>query len=177
MGNHDTAFINNTDVMKNGKEMNVAMRSALDREFVEASETVKLSLRQFLFSQPLAVKCPNRIFLSHSLPAEREAYKFDPRIFERQLRIIDIVKPGSAYLLTWGRNHSQQLLNKMAEVLDADIFILGHQRQETGCCRAGNNLIIIATDHDHGCILPIDLAKSYTIENLLDLIIPVAAIA
>ncbi|MCJ7729142.1 MAG: metallophosphoesterase [Sedimentisphaerales bacterium] len=177
MGNHDTAFINNSQVMKNGKEMNVAMRAALDREFVHASEGIKLAIKQFLFSQPLAVRCPSRIFISHSLPADRYAAKFDHRILDRQLRINDVVRPGSAYLLTWGRSHSQQLLDKMADVLDADILILGHQRQESGCCRAGSNLIIIASDHNHGCILPIDLAKSYTIEELLDLIIPVAAIA
>jgi len=177
MGNHDTAFISNTDVMKNGKEMNVAMRSALDREFRHASERVKLAIKQFLFSQPLAVKCDNGILVCHSLPGDHYAEKFDKRIFERQLRINDIIRPGSAYLLTWGRSHSQRLLDVMSKSLDADTFILGHQRQETGCSKAGNNLIIIASDHDHGCVLPIDLAKSYTVENLLQLIIPLAAIA
>ena len=177
MGNHDTAFISNTDVMKNGKEMNVAMRSALDREFRHASERVKLAIKQFLFSQPLAVKCVNGILACHSLPGDHYADKFDKRIFERQLRINDIIRPGSAYLLTWGRSHSQRLLDAMAKSLDADIFILGHQKQETGCSKAGNNLIIIASDHDHGCILPTDLAKSYTVEELLKLIIPLAAIA
>jgi Calcineurin-like phosphoesterase len=177
MGNHDTAFISNTDVMKNGKEMNVAMRSALDREFRHASERVKLAIKQFLFSQPLAVKCNNGILVCHSLPGDHYADKFDKRIFERQLRINDIIRPGSAYLLTWGRSHSQRLLDAMSKSLDADTFILGHQRQETGCSKAGNNLIIIASDHDHGCVLPIDLAKSYTVEKLLQLIIPLAAIA
>ena len=177
MGNHDTAFISNTDVMKNGKEMNVAMRSALDREFRHASERVKLAIKQFLFSQPLAVKCDNGILVCHSLPGDHYAEKFDKRIFERQLRINDIIRPGSAYLLTWGRSHSQRLLDVMSKSLDTDIFILGHQRQETGCSKAGNNLIIIASDHDHGCVLPIDLAKSYTVEKLLQLIIPLAAIA
>jgi hypothetical protein len=177
MGNHDTAFISNTDVMKNGKEMNVAMRSALDREFRHASERVKLAIKQFLFSQPLAVKCNNGILICHSLPGDHYADKFDKRIFERQLRINDIIRPGSAYLLTWGRSHSQRLLDAMSKSLDADTFILGHQRQETGCSKAGNNLIIIASDHDHGCVLPIDLAKSYTVEKLLQLIIPLAAIA
>ena len=177
MGNHDTAFISNTDVMKNGKEMNVAMRSALDREFRHASERVKLAIKQFLFSQPLAVKCDNGILVCHSLPGDHYADKFDKRIFERQLRINDIIRPGSAYLLTWGRSHSQRLLDVMSKSLDADTFILGHQRQETGCSKAGNNLIIIASDHDHGCVLPIDLAKSYTVDKLLQLIIPLAAIA
>jgi hypothetical protein len=177
MGNHDTAFISNTDVMKNGKEMNVAMRSALDREFRHASERVKLAIKQFLFSQPLAVKCDNGILICHSLPGDHYADKFDKRIFERQLRINDIIRPGSAYLLTWGRSHSQRVLDAMSKSLDAETFILGHQRQETGYSKAGNNLIIIASDHDHGCILPIDLAKSYTVDKLLQLIIPLAAIA
>jgi Icc-related predicted phosphoesterase len=177
MGNHDTAFISNTDVMKNGKEMNVAMRSALDREFRHASERVKLAIKQFLFSQPLAVKCANGILICHSLPGDHYADKFDKRIFERQLRINDIIRPGSAYLLTWGRSHSQRLLDAMSKSLDADTFVLGHQRQETGCSKAGDNLIIIASDHDHGCILPIDLTRSYTAEELLKLIIPLAAVA
>ncbi len=177
MGNHDTAFINNAKVMKNGKEMNVAMRSALDREFSRTSEKVKLAIKQFLFSQPLAIRCANRIFIAHSLPADRYVDKFDHSILERQLKINDVVRPGSAYLLTWGRKHSQKLLDKMAQILDADIFILGHQRQETGYRIVGANLMIIASDHDHGCILPIDLAKSYTVEQLMKLTKPLAAIA
>lgn len=177
MGNHDTAFINNAKVMKNGKEMNAAMRSALDREFLRASEKVKLAIKQFLFSQPLAIRCANRIFIAHSLPADRYVNKFDHSILERQLKINDVVRPGSAYLLTWGRKHSQKLLDKMAKILDADIFILGHQRQETGYRIVGANLMIIASDHDHGCILPIDLAKSYTVEQLMKLTKPLAAIA
>ena len=59
MGNHDTSFINNSRVMKGGKEMNQSLREAMDREFGEDSEEVKLSMRQFLFSQPLAIRCPN----------------------------------------------------------------------------------------------------------------------
>ena len=33
MGNHDTVFINNSEVMKEGKEMNRAMCAALKREY------------------------------------------------------------------------------------------------------------------------------------------------
>jgi hypothetical protein len=177
MGNHDTAFINNANVMKNGKEMNASMRAAVEREYSRAGGDIKLAIKQFLFSQPLAVRCENRIFISHSLPASNEADKFDPRILDRQLRINDIVKPGSAYMLTWGRSHSQHLLDKMAKVLDADIFVLGHQRQEQGYNRAGHNLIILASDHNHGCILPLNVCKTYTVEELLSLIIPLSAIA
>ena len=176
MGNHDTAFINNSEVMKNGKEMNRAMRLALDREFQGAGSDVELAIRQFLFSQPLAVRCDNRIWVSHSLPGDRYIDKFDPNILDRQLKINDVVRPGSAYLLTWGRKHSQTLLDKMAGLFDVDIFILGHQWQEEGWCQAGKNLIIIASDHDHGCLLSISLAESYTVEQLIDSIAPLTSI-
>jgi len=177
MANHDTTFINNGQVIKNGKEMNRSMRLALDREFQENSHDIKTAITQFFFSQPLAVQCPNRIWLSHSLPADRYLDSFDKSIFYRKLKFEDTAMPGSAYFLTWGRRHSQQTLDKMAEMLDVDIFILGHQRQQAGFSLAGNNLIIIASDHNHGCLLPINLSKSYTIQQLTDSIVPLASIS
>jgi len=177
MGNHDTAFINSSEVMKDGKEMNRAMRLALDREFQKAGADIELAIRQFLFSQPLAIRCENRIWVSHSLPGDRFINKFDPKILDRPLKVNDVVRPGSAYLLTWGRKHSQALLDKMAKLFDVDIFILGHQPQEQGWSRASDNLIIIASNHNHGCLLSIDLAKSYTIEQLIDSIVPLASIS
>ena len=177
MGNHDTAFINNSEVMKEGREMNRAMHAALEREFQRSAGEVELAAKQFLFSQPLAVRCDNRIWMSHSLPGDRFREKFDPEILRRPLKVNDVVRPGSAYLLTWGRKHSQDLLDKMAELLDSDIFVLGHQPQEQGWSQAGRNLIILASNHDHGCLLCIDPAKSYTVEQLIESIVPLASVA
>jgi predicted phosphodiesterase len=177
MGNHDSAFICDNEVIKNGKEMNRAIRSALNGEFRQDSHAVIEAIIQLLFSQPLAVRCENRIWLSHSLPSDRHFDDFDRQIFDRPLTHADTSKPGSAYLLIWGRKHSQELLDKMAKLLDADIFILGHQAQECGWSQAGNNLIIIASDHNHGCILPIDLARAYTTEQLIDALVPLTSIA
>ena len=176
MGNHDTAFINQAQVMKNGKEMNTSMLSALKAKFGEDTESVELAMRRFLFSEPLAVKCPSKIWLSHSLPDDRYVNKFDKRIFDRELKIHDVVKPNSAYLLTWGRRHTQETLDKMAQLLDADIFVLGHQPQEKGFSQPAQNLLIIASDHNHGVLLPLDLSVSYTIEQLVDSIVPLASI-
>ena len=176
MGNHDTAYINNSEVMKDGKEMNRAMRSAIKREFKKAAADIISAIGRYLFSQPLAVRCENRIWISHSLPSDRMANKFDPKIMDRQLKGDDLVKPGSAYLLTWGRNMSQELLDKMAQLFDVDLFVLGHQPQEVGWCQAGKNLIIIASNHNHGRLLPIDLARSYTVEQLIEALVPMASL-
>jgi predicted phosphodiesterase len=177
MGNHDTTFINNSRVMKSGREMNQALRAAMDRRFGADSEKVKLAMRQFLFSQPLAVRCPNRIWLSHSLPSDRYADYFDFNLFKRKLKINDVVKPGDAYILTWGRRISQKNLDRFARVLDVDIFIVGHQPHSKGYSQAANNLLVLASDHTHGCLLPIDLTRFYTIEGLIQSIVPIASIA
>jgi hypothetical protein len=177
MGNHDTAFINNSEVMKDGREMNRAMSQAIEREFPQNADEVKLAIRQNLFSQPLAVRAENGIWASHSLPGDRMVDKFDPKILHRQLKVNDVVRPGSAYLLTWGRRHSQALLDKLAKQFDINVFILGHQPQEKGWNRAGENLIIIASNHNHGCLIPVDLAQSYTVEQLIESIVPLASLS
>jgi len=177
MGNHDTALISDSKVMKSGKEMNRAMRAALQREFGGDAEQILAAIREFLFSQPLGVKTCNRIWMSHSLPSDRLVDRFDPEIFERPLTVDDIARPGSAYILTWGRRHSQSLLDRMASLLDADFLVLGHQPQDKGWCRAGANVIILACDHNHGCILPVDLSSRYDIDELSERILPLTSIA
>jgi hypothetical protein len=156
--------------------MNRALRQAMEREFKQNYKDIQLALKKFLSSQPLAIRCDNRIWLSHSLPSDKLIDKFDPQIFDNPLKDSDFKKPGSAYILTWGRKHSQALLDKMAQLFDVDIFVLGHQPQEKGWSKAGRNLIIIASDHNHGCLLPVDLTKNYTIDELINSMVALTSI-
>ncbi|UCD52649.1 MAG: metallophosphoesterase [Phycisphaerales bacterium] len=177
MGNHDTACICSSEVMKNGKEMNRAMSAALERQFQDATSDVALALRQFLFSQPLAVRCKNRVWVSHSLPGDRYVDSFDQSIFDRELKINDCERPGDVYTLTWGRRHSQDALDTLAGRFDVDLFVVGHQAQPRGWCQAGSNILILASDHNHGCLLEIDLTKSWTAAQLAERITPLASIS
>ena len=177
LANHDTAFINNSDVMKSGKEMNASMRAAMQRRFGNQIKDVESAIERFLFSQPLAVRCPNRIWISHSLPSDRMIEKFDFTIFDRELKINDIVRPNSAYLLTWGRVHSSKTLGFLAKQFDVDLFVLGHQIQETGWMSNNENLIIIDSQHNHGHLVHIDLDRRYTIKTLTDSLVPLASIS
>jgi hypothetical protein len=176
LANHDTAFITNSEVMKNGKEMNASMRQAMKRRFGNRTKDVESAIERFLFSQPLAVKCPNRIWLSHSLPSDRMIGKFDFSIFDRNLKISDIVRPNSAYLLTWGRKQSRESLKMLAEKFGVDFFVLGHQVQESGWMSNEENMIIIDSQHSHGHILHIDLSCQYNIKTLAGCLVPIASI-
>ncbi|MCE5340964.1 MAG: metallophosphoesterase [Planctomycetaceae bacterium] len=176
LANHDTAFINNSDVMKGGKEMNASMRAALKRKYGSRMKAVESAIERFLFSQPLAVKTANRIWISHSLPADRNVDKFDFSIFDRHLKVSDIVRPNSVYTLTWGRNQSEESLNFFAGKLDVDLFVLGHQVQETGWSSNNKNLIIIDSQHNHGHLIRVELDAEYTIDKLIKSLVPIASI-
>ena len=176
LANHDTAFITNSEVMKNGKEMNAAMRLAMRRRFGDKTKDVESAIERFLFSQSLAVKCPNGIWISHSLPSDRMIKKFDFSIFDRHLKISDIVRPNSAYLLTWGRRHSKETIKMFAEKLGVDFFVLGHQVQESGWTSNNENMLVIDSQHNHGYLLHIDLRSRYDIKTLADCLVPIASI-
>lgn len=176
LANHDTAFINDSDVMKAGKEMNALMRAAMRRRFESWTKNVESAIEQFLFSQPLAARCLNRIWISHSLPSDRQADKFDFSVFHRQLKVSDIVKPNSAYLLTWGRGQSNKTFDFFAKQLDVDFLVLGHQLQEDGWTSNNVNMIILDSQHNHGYLLHIKLDSPYTIDKLIGSLVPIASI-
>lgn len=176
MGNHDTAFISHSEVMKNGKEMNDSMRSALKRDYKEYAEDIDLEIARVLFAQPLAVRCPNGIMISHSLPAGRFIDKFDPEILDKKLKVNDIVRPGSAYIWTWGRHQKKEIIKKLAKMLSVDIFIVGHQPQEQGFDSSREGIIIIASEHSHGVFMKFNCDTKYSQQQLAETIVLLASI-
>lgn len=177
LGNHDTAIINDNNVLKAGKEMNEAMKAAMKRCYCDEYHLVMDALRKYLLSQFLAVRTPNRIWMSHSLPADRYVEGFDTDVFQKHLKPNDLKRSKPVYLLTWGRRHSKEAIEKLCRLFEVDIFILGHQPQESGFAHTQENLIILASDHNHGCLIQFDLAQSYSAVDLIGSIVPVASIA
>lgn len=176
LGNHDTAVVCNSAVLKCGREMNRAMKDAMKRHYDDYFLEVMNAMVEYLLSQPLAVRCPNGIWISHSLPADTFVDMFDLSIFNRPYTLEDIERPNPVYLLTWGRRHSAEALDRLGKMLDVDVFILGHQPQEMGWGRIGNNTLILASEHNYGCILFFNLAQNYTADSLVRNIIPLSEI-
>ncbi len=176
MGNHDTAIVVDNDVLKAGKEMNTAMKSAMRRHFWDDYEEAMGALRGYLLSQPIAVRCANRIWMSHSLPEQRFVSGFDMGVFERKLLSGDMLRPEPLYKLTWGRRQSVEAIEQMGRLLDVDHFVVGHQPQEQGWCTVGGRMIILASDHNHGCMIMFDLGHLYAFEELVDQIVPLASL-
>jgi len=177
LSNHELAQVTRNEISKNGRIVTVAFEESLKDEFGAGGEDVLAAICTFIRSFPLAGRTPNRVLLSHSLPGPRELPAFEVGVLSRALCDDDLEDGGSVHALVWGRYHTEAVLNTLRELFDVDYFICGHQPQETGFEVLHDRMIILASEHNHGAFLPLDLSKPVSIEVLTKNIRPLAAVA
>lgn len=176
LGNHDLAQMNRHEITKNGRTVTIDFENAVRNAFGGGSEVMD-AINRFLRSLPLAGRTTNRVLFSHSLPSPRELPTFDPTVLERVPTDEDLRERGSAHALVWGRYHTAQAVDALATLLDVDWFVCGHQPQESGFDLLHDRMLILASDHNHGVFLTLDLKKTVTLESLSKNIRPFAGIA
>ena len=168
LANHDLAQIHGKGIMKAGLSVCEAFTKGIRKAFGDQRNVVNVAVTEFLLSLPLAVRAPNGIFCCHSLPANDQIDGFDFSIFDRPLEGKDYApKTGPVYQLIWGRGMSPETVDKFLAAVNADLVITGHQPQETGYAVNGSKHLIIASDHNQGVFLPIDLSQKYQLDDLV----------
>ena len=81
------------------------------------------------------------------------------------------------YQLIWGRNVTPTAVEQFADALGVSIIVTGHQPQDTGFAVNGQRHLIIASDHNQGVFIPIDLSATYDMPKLVKSIKKYAALA
>lgn len=169
LANHDLAQIHGEGIMKAGASVCEAFSAGVKKQFGGEADKVEIAVKEFLLSLPLAVRCPNRIFCCHSLPTDKQIETFDFTVFNRPLTGPDYArKTGPVYQLIWGRNMTPGTAALFAEEVEADILLTGHQPQESGYATNGPQHLILASDHNQGVYLPIDLSRQYKMDELVN---------
>lgn len=168
LANHDLAQIHGEGIMKAGLSVCEAFNAAVNRDFKDRGTLVTVAITEYLLSLPLAIRCPNGMFFCHSLPNDEQIKTFDFSVFDR-----DPLKPedyrrrtGPVYQLIWGRKVTPAGVQMFCEKVGANMIVTGHQPQEMGYAINGEQHLIIASDHNHGVFLPINLAEQYSMEEL-----------
>jgi hypothetical protein len=175
--NHELSQLIGHEISKAGRIVTHDFVQGISATYGDRAEVVYDAILDFIQSFALAGRTANRIFLSHSLPGARELKRFDPAILTQPLASQDLSERGSAYQLVWGRYQTAEVIEELAKALDVDIFICGHQPQETGYEVVHDRMLIIASDHNHGVFIPFDLKKPHTIDDLVGLMRPLASLA
>jgi hypothetical protein len=168
LANHDLAQIHGEGIMKAGLSVCEAFTKAIKRDFGTRHSGVTIAVTEFLLSLPLAIRSPNGLFFCHSMPTDAQMDAFDFTIFDRPLTGPDYLRrTGPVYQLIWGRNITPAAADKFADKVGAKIVITGHQSQEMGYGVNGERHLILASEHNQGVFLPLDLAEDYDMQTLV----------
>jgi hypothetical protein len=161
LANHDLAQIHGEGIMKAGTSVCEAFTAAVKRDFKDHATIVNVAITEFLLSFPLAIRAGS-LFFCHSLPTDEQIQTFDFSVFDRELIGPDYKRrTGPVYQLIWGRNVTPAGVAMFAEKVGAKTIVTGHQPQESGFHVNGDQHLIIASDHNQGVFLPIELGKDY----------------
>jgi hypothetical protein len=164
--NHELAQLRDQEITKGGRSVLHDFEMGVEHRFGSDAEAVLEAVCGYVSALPLAARTRSGIFMCHSLPDPLLVEGFDTSVFERELTEADLAPGGSAYALVWGRFHSPAVVEHFAQRLGVEYFVTGHTPQDAGCTNIGR-LIILASEHEHGSFLPIDLARDYEVEELL----------
>ena len=177
LGNHELAQLTRRPVSKGAGNSVVLFEDAVEWAFNDQAEEVTASIDVFLASLPLAVRTASGLLCTHSLPDTSRMNEFDPAVLDRRLESTDYTGlTGSAWMLTWGRNHEEEQLDALAELWDVSMFCIGHQFVEEGISRLGRRLVAVNSDHARGVAVPWDLEKTPSPESLMESAIPLQAV-
>ncbi|HAI13116.1 MAG TPA: hypothetical protein DCM28_15520 [Phycisphaerales bacterium] len=176
LGNHELAQLIGTGTFKAGTSNVDAFNDGVDYIFGDRSDEIHVAINDFITSMLLAVKCPNGIMCSHSLPSPARMLGFDPKVLNRKLKPGDLTENSDAYALVWGRNQTPEVTARLAMAWDTKVFVCGHQKADMGYETKADNMLIIASNHGHGMVLPIRLDEKYELSDLMVRCVPLAGV-
>jgi hypothetical protein len=174
--NHELAQRNGDRILKSSHNVIETFDSGLDYLFGDEADTVRQAFNRYVETLPLAVRAPNGVMCCHSLPSPKHMESFDLTVIDRQPTEEDLASRGAAHRMVWGREHHQMMANELAEAWHASQFVLGHQPAESGYDLEGDTILILASDHDQGMLVPIDLSQPTTRDALVADLVPIKSI-
>ena len=174
--NHELAQVNRHEITKNGRIVTLGFEQGVAETYGSGADRVLEGIDALILSYPLAARTANRVFCSHSLPSPRDLPAFDPEVLLRLPTADDLLDRGSGHMLVWGRYQTEAVLDTLREILEVDFFLCGHQPQEMGYEVLYDRMVILASDHNHGVFLPLDLNRPITLESLTNSIRPFAGV-
>lgn len=176
LGNHELGQFIGSGTMKKGTSNIDAFNDGVDYIFGNRSDEIHTAIRDFIASMLLAVKCPNGIMCSHSLPSPNRMLGFDPKVIHRKIKPTDLAENTDIYAMVWGRKQTPQVTERLAMAWDTKLFVCGHQKAEMGYQAMADRMLILASNHGHGMVLPIRLDEKYELSDLLVRCVPLAGV-
>ena len=168
LGNHELSELTGRSIGKNGVYLNVLFRKGIEASYGTRADEFSQAYKELFAALPVAIKCQNRVMLCHTLPDERALETLDLAVLEASVWPEESMKRGGTiYSMTWGRDTNPEHVDRLAEILDAELFITGHHPCDEGYRVANHrHLILDATDPYPGYCL-FNAEQEATLDGLI----------
>jgi hypothetical protein len=127
LGNHELAQRMQRRITKADEDLNALFREGVATAYGPRAGEIYAQYLELFDALPVALRTPNRVFLSHSLPPLAQLPGLDFTALEQdQPTPEELVPGGVTYALLWGRDLRPETATAFLEKVDADLLITGH---------------------------------------------------
>ena len=167
-GNHEMSELTGRSIAKAGVALNSLFRLGIETSYGAMADAFREAYNLLFRSLPLAIRTPNRVFLCHTIPDLRSLEYFDATVLDAyEWSPESMMRGGSVYAMTWGRDVSIEAANKFASIVNADLFICGHHPCDSGFRHANDRLVIIDGTDPIAAYCTFRAQGSVTIDDLM----------
>jgi len=132
-GNHELAQWTGRRICKGELDLNAECRRGVSTAYGGRADEVYALYEELFRVVPLALRTPNRVYLSHSLPPESRLLVWGPAALERDEPADgDLRTGGAVHALVWGRDLRGETAAAFLRKVSADLLITGHVPCERG---------------------------------------------
>jgi hypothetical protein len=144
LGNHEMAQWTDRPIIKADEDLNALFVEGIDEAYHGRGAEIYSAYKNLFAALPMAIRTPNRVFLSHSLPTALRGEGFSLELLEKEnLTPEDLAAKGGVHSLLWGRDTSQANADAFLRKVESDWLISGHIPAEQGFATPNQRQIIV----------------------------------
>ena len=167
LGNHELAQWTRREIAKNNESLNNLFIMGVCTAYPEHVEEVLKAYDDLFASLPVAIRLPNRIFLSHSLPGANRLTTWTlEQLKKESFTSEDYRLAGCIHSVVWGRDTSESTARAYLDLVEADLLISGHIPNDIGYDSPNLHQMILDSKDENAHVLMFPTTGPLTIDQL-----------
>ncbi len=169
LGNHELSQWTGRAIMKAETDLNEQFKAGVEQAYGERAGQVYAAYERLISLLPVALRTPNRVFLSHSLAGGSRLEHWELAALTKETFEPGQFKLGGpVHAVVWGRDTSAGTAERYLQKVDADWLITGHIPCDAGFQVPNPRQIILdcKDEHAHCCLF--STSRSLTQTDLLE---------
>jgi hypothetical protein len=168
LGNHELSQWTERAIIKDDADLNQLFRLGVENAYGARGEVIYEAYGRLVHAMAVAIRLPNRVFLSHSVPGARRLDSWElAQLQKDEYGEEDFKLGGCVHAVVWGRDVSQATIERYLAKVECDLLLSGHISCDDGYQTPNDRQLILDCKDENArcCLVPATIAL--TQEELL----------